>query len=418
MLRRTPLALYAAFDRFPTRKGASVHIARFAETLFDEFSGGLLYVLGDEAMPAYQFEEGGVEIVRHIMPNANFLERAVAFSSRLERLLDEIETREEQTATQNDAPSGARNIANMTTQSVSARGLRVCHFRDILSGVPVLTRRRNYKTVFEVNALPSIELPHTYPYISARTMEKIRAREDFCLKNADAIITPSETIRDCVLRRGASPEKVTVIPNGADVSSEVPPRPSDAPNDEYIIYFGALQIWQGVGTLLRAFALLGDLEDLRLVICASERSRQTEIYERLAADLELTGRVVWRFNLLKDEIASWVAHAAISVAPLAECGRNVEQGCAPLKILESMAAGVAVVASDLPAVREIIPDEDHGRLVHADRPGELARAIRVLLQYPNERRRLGANAQARIKRQLTWRHATEKLRALYGETNS
>jgi len=41
-LLRRPRALYAAFDRFPTRKGASTHIARFAPALFHAYGGGLL----------------------------------------------------------------------------------------------------------------------------------------------------------------------------------------------------------------------------------------------------------------------------------------------------------------------------------------------------------------------------------------
>ena len=69
------------------------------------------------------------------------------------------------------------------------------------------------------------------------------------------------------------------------------------------------------------------------------------------------------------------------------------QGCAPLKILESMASGMPVVASDLPAVRELLADGEHGRLVAPDRPGELARAIRVLLDFPERRARLAANAR-------------------------
>ncbi len=78
LLVRRPRALYAAFDRFPTRKGASTHIARFAPALFEEYGGGLLYVVGDERLPAHQLE-GDVEIVRFSVPLPNLLERAVAF---------------------------------------------------------------------------------------------------------------------------------------------------------------------------------------------------------------------------------------------------------------------------------------------------------------------------------------------------
>src|SRR5215210_6689341 len=85
-------ALYAAFDRFPSRKGAAIHTARFARTLFDAMEGGLLYVLGDSALPAYQREEM-VEIVRLTQPFENFLERTVAFARQLDRLLDEAGSR-------------------------------------------------------------------------------------------------------------------------------------------------------------------------------------------------------------------------------------------------------------------------------------------------------------------------------------
>jgi glycosyltransferase involved in cell wall biosynthesis len=106
-------------------------------------------------------------------------------------------------------------------------------------------------------------------------------------------------------------------------------------------------------------------------------------------------------------------HATLSVAPLTECPRNLQQGCCPLKILESMAAGVPVVASDLPAVRELITDGVEGRLVRPDRPSELARTIRVLLQYPAHLQELGRRARERIARDYTWDQATAALAALY-----
>jgi glycosyltransferase involved in cell wall biosynthesis len=78
-----------------------------------------------------------------------------------------------------------------------------------------------------------------------------------------------------------------------------------------------------------------------------------------------------------------------------------------------MAAGVPVVASDIPAIREIISDGIDGKLVRADRPSELARAIRVLLEYPEELRRLGDNARRKIEKQFTWGQATDKLQEIY-----
>lgn len=381
LLTRRPRALYAAFDRFPTRKGASNHIARFAPALFEERGPGLLYVLGDERLPAHQVE-GDVEVVRFCRPVANFLERAVAFRGHLARLLDE-----------------------------AAETLEIAHFRDPWSGVPVLARPRRYATVFEVNALPSIELPYAFPAIAPRTLAKVREEERFCLQAADRVVTPSRTTRDLLVREGVPASKVAVVPNGADPVPPLP-RPFEAP-DAYLIYFGALQPWQGIDTLLRAFARLADLTELRLVVCGSAHSRAARAAGKLAEKLGLGERVVWRWELAPAELEPWLGNALLSVAPLRACARNVEQGCAPLKILESLAAGVPVVASDLPPVREIVTDGVEGRLVAPDRPADLARAIRLLLHDPAGRERMTAAARARAARDLGWDRSLALLKDVY-----
>lgn len=374
-------SLYAAFDRFPTRKGASTHIARFAPTLFDYAGGGLLYVLGDDSLPAHQIEEA-VEIIRFCEPIPNFLDRAVAFGLRLEGLLE-----------------------------AHGQDLQICHFRDPWSGVPILARQRSWATVYEVNALPSIELPCAYPGIAPRTLDKIRASEMFCLHNCDRIVTPSHTTLRMLCELGVDSGKIRVIPNGADLP-EPQLRPADAPAD-YILYFGALQSWQGVDVLLRAFARLADLDALRLVICGSARSRQGRQLERLAERLDIASRITWHWSLPNAELAPWLAHAQLTVAPLRDCARNVVQGCAPLKILESMAAGVPVIASRLPPVCEILNDGVEGRLVAPDRPDELARAIRVLLAYPQLRSQMAAHGRARVAADFHWPQLLCQLRELY-----
>ncbi|HSE99145.1 MAG TPA: glycosyltransferase family 4 protein, partial [Blastocatellia bacterium] len=304
---------------------------------------------------------------------------------------------------------GRRLSALLESQAAS---LEICHFRDPWSGVPILALKdRSYATVYEVNGLPSIEIPFAYSQVAPRTLEKIRAAERHCLSEADAIITPSFAMRDNLVALGARLSKITVIANGADLHGPSP-RPGEAP-PRYIIYFGAMQKWQGVDILLKAFARLADLDDLYLVICASTHARQAKIYRKLAERLGVAERVVWLYQLSERELAPWRANALISIAPLTECSRNLDQGCCPLKIIESMASGVPVIASDIPSVREIITDRIDGRLVRADRPGDLALAIRVLLEYPEHRALLGENARRRIAQDFTWSKATGRLESLY-----
>lgn len=315
----------------------------------------------------------------------NFLKRTMAFGRRLESLLEEC-----------------------------GDSLSLCHFRDPWSGLPILSRPHSYRSVYEVNALPSIELPFSYPDLGPETLAKIRELELFCLREADAVVVPSRTIERLLLSLGVETRKVVCIPNGADLY-EKPPRPAGAP-DEYIIYFGALQEWQGADMLLRAMSRLADL-DVSLVICASVEGAASKQLQKFAQKLGVADRVRWIFSLREEELRPWISHAALSIAPLKDCSRNVVQGCSPLKILESMAAGVPVVASDLGPVREIITDGIDGRLVAPDRPAELARAIRILLDYPEERQRLGEAARSRIAECFTWELAIRALNGVYDTLN-
>jgi glycosyltransferase involved in cell wall biosynthesis len=365
-------ALYAAFDRFPSRKGSAVHIDRFARALFEHAGGGLLYVLGGEELPAYQ-REGTVEVVRYLREAEHVLERAAGYGERLSALLERMPD------------------------------LEIAHFRDPWSGAPILERPgRRYLTVYEVNGLPSIELPFLYPAIPPAILARIADLERRCLEQADVVITPSEVT---AARLGVDAH---VIRNGAGLPEPAAP-PDDVPS-RFLVYFGALQPWQGVDTALRALARLGELD---LVICASVHQRRAKGYRKFAEKLGVADRVHWRFALPEDELARYKQHALLSLAPLKDCSRNVVQGCAPLKILESLAAGTPVIASDLPAVREIMRDGAHGRLVAPDRPGELARAIRVALDYPDELRAMGAAARAHIAAELTWERSIHQLQALY-----
>ena len=331
----------------------------------------MLYVLGGDGLPRWQ-RDGVVDVLRYTSEDENFLDRALGFGRELSTVIDAMPE------------------------------LELAHFRDPWSGAAIALRPHDYATVYEVNALPSIELPHLFD-VGGATLEKIRALELACCAEADRVITPSRTTAGCLTGLGVDAQKIRVIPNGADLY--------ERGDGDYILYFGSPQSWQGIETLLRAFARLADFPNLRLVICASRETKAWKPYEKLAEKLGV--RIEWHYALPEEELAQITRNAFLSVAPLTDCARNAEQGCAPLKILESMACGVAVVASDLPPVRELIRHRENGWLVHPDRPAELARALRILIEHPELARELGAAARRTIEENFTWARSLAALRSEY-----
>ena len=371
---------YIAFDVYPSSKGAATHIGHMAGRLFEDHGGGALITLGNAANCEHE-QEGNVVAHRFMKQIPNYLERAQAFAGFVQQTLATLPM------------------------------LEVLHYRDIWSAIGVSNASHNAATLFEVNGLPSIELPYHYPNLSKTMLEKLRVIEKRCLDDADRIMVPSKVIQRALMQRGVNEAKMSVIPNGA--TPNIDSFATTDIDDDYIVYFGAVQAWQGVDVLLRAMSLLQDLEGLKLVIFSASKPRQTKDLKRLARRLGIENNVIWKYQLDKTQLNAYISNAILSVAPLTECSRNLEQGCSPLKIFESMAIGTAVVASKIPAVEEILQDGVNGKLVRADRPQELARAIRLLLEYPKLRSELEQRARQSIEQVFNWSKIGEQLSALY-----
>jgi glycosyltransferase involved in cell wall biosynthesis len=375
-------ALYAAFDRVPTAKGASVHIAHAVRALERTMGGALLFCLGDGRLPQRE-REAGLEVLR-FEGGPELVERVLAYQRAL-----------------------------AATIQVQGQSLRLCHFRDPWSGIPILEARGRFKTVYEVNGLPSIELPYRFPKLAARTLERVREMEQRCLEESDFILTPSETLARNLQRRGVDARRITVIPNGASLDGGVP-RPPASP-EHYFIYFGALQPWQGVRLAIDALARLEDLP-VTLVICSSHPPRIGLALKARAQRLGVADRILWQHELSREALAPWIAHAIASLAPLAESARNIEQGCCPLKILESMAAGTPVIASDLAPVRELMAHGEHGLLVRPGRAELFARGMRELMDEPARREAMGRRARDRVREHYTWDAIEARTERWYRET--
>ncbi|MEM8565771.1 MAG: glycosyltransferase [Bacteroidota bacterium] len=370
-------SVYTAFDPYPSRKGSAIHIEKASQVLSRKFGRTLLLTL------PRQIHSRVRRPIKHLqfqLEEPNYLQRAEAYSHWVDEILD------------------------------NQHHLQVGHFRDIWGGQPIL-KRSNLLSVFEVNGLPSIELPNRFTHVSHDTLQKITQLEDYCLQQCDVILCPSETIKTHLISRKVIKDKIHVLPNGATVPSALN-RPSWAP-EEYIVYFGALQPWQGVDVLLKAMQYLADKPNLKLVICSSHKEKFSRPYRKLVSRLDLEPQVIWKHKLNKQMLNKVLQHAVASIAPLTECSRNLEQGCSPLKIFESMAAKVPIVASDLPVVREILSSEIDAKLVRPDRPAELARAIRLLVDYPQLRKELATSAFHKLCEHYTWEKIDDKLSNFY-----
>ena len=90
----------------------------------------------------------------------------------------------------------------------------------------------------------------------------------------------------------------------------------------------------------------------------------------------------------------------------------------PLSIIEGMAAGLPVVASDVGGVGELIVEGETGHMVPVEDPLALRRVLQALLDSPQERERLGANGRRRFERMFRSDAMISRIRSVYFEALS
>ena len=293
-------------------------------------------------------------------------------------------------------------------------------FRSIFEGFPLVELVSRSRLIFEVNGLPSIELKYRYPGAEddRELMRKVMIQEQACLHAADLIVTPSGVTRDYLTSaRFVSLEKVRVIPNGVDVDVF---RPAEfrQPNNRatlQLLYFGTLSAWQGVELGIRALAQVRAHVPAELTIVGAASGWERDGLLSLAAKLGLTSFVRVLSAMPQSELVEHLHASDILLAPLTLDDRNVVQGCCPLKILEAMAAGVPVIASDLPVVRELGCDGEHFLLVKAGSVAQIAQAALRLTSDRELAAGLAERARAHVVRNFTWKRAGDALAEAYEE---
>jgi glycosyltransferase involved in cell wall biosynthesis len=381
-----PRILYTAFDIVPSPKGASTHILHNIRGLVNSHFDVHLLTPNDGVLPTEDTLEGA-QVTRISQDlTQNFLARAVHF--------------------------GQTVFQHLTLHPE----YDVVHYRNIWDGLSIAQNKKHfgYKTLFEVNGLPSIELKYHYPGLDPALLAKIKEQEIATVHLSDAIICPSNVTRDYIASLGLSRGLITVIPNGVSPSDFSPspllPREGRVP---VLLYIGTLADWQGLEVVIKALPKILEQQAVRLQIIGRGRSRQRKMLMKQIRKLGVEGSVLVRPAVAHHEVPALIAESDICIAPLGLNDRNVTQGACPIKVLEYMASSRPLIASNMPIVRELVREDVDGLLFSPNDPEDLARKVLMLLKDVELSKRLADCATERALTKFTWHEAQKKLVKVY-----
>jgi phosphatidyl-myo-inositol alpha-mannosyltransferase len=193
-----------------------------------------------------------------------------------------------------------------------------------------------------------------------------------------------------------------IVPNGVDVARFERAEPWPAPPAPAVMFVGRHEPRKGVDVLLDAFARV----DRDAVLWLAGDGPQTSQLRRRAPDVGLRHTVEWLGRITDDEKARRLRSASVACFPARE-GESFG-----VVLLEAMASGTAVVASDIDGYRTVARDGVEARLVPPGDPDALARALAVVLDDRDARETLEQSGRARAA-EFSMAHLAERFVKVY-----
>lgn len=259
--------------------------------------------------------------------------------------------------------------------------------------------------------------------IRKRSITTVLTGISFCLMErclpflADSVSVSSETLRKLALQRGANEKNVFLAPVGADLQQFRPDSPPgevrkkhDLNNALLVLYHGQLHSCQYAALFLKAIRHISKIQDcnhLRFMILGS--GSELRSLKMFAQELGIGEKVIFTDFIPHADIPQYIASADICVAPFYD--NEVTRCKSPLKIVEYMASGKPIVASDVGEVRNMLGGA--GLLVESGKPEALAEGILELICNKKLRNTMAAAARQRAETKYNWERSTENLEKAY-----
>jgi len=226
-------------------------------------------------------------------------------------------------------------------------------------------------------------------------------RRNALLRRADRFVCLSGEMRDEFVAAGVPADRIVTIPNGVDTDCFRPAAPEERlalrrqlslPAGPVVIYTGRLVRYKGLPELIEAWRVIASERPEACLVLVGEGGGDQEACEgQLRQDVAAHGLTASvRFTGAVNNVEDWLRAADIFVFP-------THDEAFGLSLVEAMACGLAVVSTRVGGLADIVRDDDNALAVPPASPARLAKALRVLLDDPGYRQRLGSAARTHVR---------------------
>jgi len=290
------------------------------------------------------------------------------------------------------------------------------HTRFSLCGA-VLARRTGRPLFLEYNGSERFVGRYWNPTPFQRRLASCEAA---ALAAATRIFVVSQVDRDDLIERGVPASRIVLNPNGVDVErfaqggGEAVRKECGIEGSEFVIGFlGTFGPWHGAPLLARAFGELArSLPTARLLLVG--HGPEVAATTRELAEQGVADRATFVGRVTPAEVPAYLDACDVLASPHVPLPDGVEFFGSPTKLYEYMAAGKAIVASDLGQIGDVLTQGETALLVRPGDANELTAALQLVAEDSSLRADLGRNARAAAEGH-TWRANARRVIDSYGE---
>lgn len=226
--------------------------------------------------------------------------------------------------------------------------------------------------------------------------------------NSAAAVTVNSSFTKAAVVRIAPSKAAVIIPMGVDLklfssssgAAASAVRKRYAIRGKMLLFVGRLAEKKGVTYLISAMkAVVKAFPDCKLIIVGDGPEKQA--LQRQSQQLGLSGSVVFAGSVPNSQLPPFYRAADVFILPSIVDSRGDTEGLGVV-LLEAVAAGTPVVASNVGGIPDVVVHKRTGLLVEQKSPGQLAAAVISLLKNPQLRGKLSAAAREHISKNFSW----------------
>jgi len=245
-------------------------------------------------------------------------------------------------------------------------------------------------------------------------MNKMMARyvsypiEKRIINRASTLTAVANSVRNELMKVYKVNSLIHVLENGVDAKKYFPI--SYRKNiEKYILFVGRLTYRKGVYDLIESFSRLSKTDSLKLYIVGDGPIKKD--LETLVRRMGLIGSVEFKGVVIGEKLLKLYQNAELFVVP------SYYEGL-PTVLLEAMACGIPVIATQISGNTDVIANNRNGLLIPSGNPEIMANTIQKVLLDDSLRSKLGLEARATILKRFDWDIIYSKFLSLYNDIRS